>query len=250
MAWKLFAKNQWSKILKVRNLSLKLNQKKIFENISFDIKIAKSLMIMGESGVGKSLLGKSLIRLLDPKFEISADEWSFNEVSVLNLNQNELRAFRSKVGLVLQDAELSLYPYLDIGNLFHLILKTHTKLNRKDHKRYAFDLLEKLGFDDIDLLWHSYANELSLGMARRVSLALTLLSKPQILICDEITASLDKENVQKIIQILKELKNTLGLVCITHDLNLVNSLADEVLFLEKNQAQLFKADEFLRIYHA
>ncbi|HFJ2263364.1 TPA: ATP-binding cassette domain-containing protein, partial [Campylobacter coli] len=55
--------------MKVRNLSLKLNQKKIFENISFDIKIAKSLMIVGESGVGKSLLGKSLIRLLDPKFE-------------------------------------------------------------------------------------------------------------------------------------------------------------------------------------
>ncbi|EJE7821197.1 ATP-binding cassette domain-containing protein, partial [Campylobacter coli] len=90
--------------MKVRNLSLKLNQKKIFENISFDIKIAKSLMIVGESGVGKSLLGKSLIRLLDPKFEINADEWSFNEVSVFNLNQNELRAFRSKVGLVLQDA--------------------------------------------------------------------------------------------------------------------------------------------------
>ncbi|EHH0074274.1 ATP-binding cassette domain-containing protein, partial [Campylobacter coli] len=99
--------------MKVRNLSLKLNQKKIFENISFDIKKAKSLMIVGESGVGKSLLGKSLIRLLDPKFEINADEWSFNEVSVFNLNQNELRAFRSKVGLVLQDAELSLYPYLD-----------------------------------------------------------------------------------------------------------------------------------------
>ncbi|HEF9735763.1 TPA: ABC transporter ATP-binding protein [Campylobacter coli] len=236
--------------MKVRNLSLKLNQKKIFENISFDIKIAKSLMIVGESGVGKSLLGKSLIRLLDPKFEINADEWSFNEVSVFNLNQNELRAFRSKVGLVLQDADLSLYPYLDIGNLCHLVLKTHTKLKQKERKDYAFSYFQKLGFENLDRLWHSYANELSLGMARRVSLALALLNQPQILICDEITASLDKKNASKIISILEELKNTTALVCITHDLNLVNSLADEVLFLEKNQAQLFRVDEFLRIYHA
>ncbi|ECL4588943.1 ATP-binding cassette domain-containing protein [Campylobacter coli] len=236
--------------MKVRNLSLKLNQKKIFENISFDIKIAKSLMIVGESGVGKSLLGKSLIRLLDPKFEINADEWSFNEVSVFNLNQNELRAFRSKVGLVLQDAELSLYPYLDIGNLCHLVLKTHTKLKQKERKDYAFSYFQKLGFENLDRLWHSYANELSLGMARRVSLALALLNQPQILICDEITASLDKENASKIISILEELKNTAALVCITHDLNLVNSLADEILMLEKNSSNLYSLDEFLRYYNA
>lgn len=236
--------------MKVRNLSLKLKQKILFENVSFDIKIGKSLVVMGESGAGKSLLGKALIRLLDSKFEMSAGELSFGNRSILNLNKNELRKFRSKVGLILQDAELSLYPYLDIGNLFHLILKTHTQLSQKDRKAFAFDLLEKLGFENIDLLWHSYANELSLGMARRVSLALALLNKPQILICDEITASLDEENAQKIIQILKELKNSVGLICITHDLNLSTTLADEVLFLEKNKAKLFKIDEFLRLNNA
>ncbi|ECQ8787546.1 ABC transporter ATP-binding protein [Campylobacter coli] len=236
--------------MKVRNLNISSKNNLLLKDINLDIKTGKTLMILGQSGVGKSLLGKALVRLLDSNFTISFDELSFHNSCIFNFNKEELRNFRSKVALVLQDAELSLYPYLDIGNLCHLVLKTHTKLNQKDRKRYAFDLLEKLGFDDVDLLWHSYANELSLGMARRVSLALALLSKPQILICDEITASLDKENVQKIIQILKKLKNTLGLVCITHDLNLVNSLADEVLFLEKNQAQLFRVDEFLRIYHA
>lgn len=250
MAWKFFTENLGSKILKVRNLSLKLKQKILFSSISFDVKIGQSLAIMGESGIGKSLLGKALVRLLDFKFEMSADELSFNDKAILNLNKNELRKFRSKVGLILQDAELSLYPYLDIGNLFHLFLKTHTKLNKKDRKAYAFSLLEKLGFENIDLLWHSYANELSLGMARRVSLALALLNKPQILICDEITASLDEENAQKIIQILKELKNSVGLICITHDLNLSVALADEVLFLEKSGAKLFKINEFLRLNNA
>lgn len=207
-------------------------------------------MILGESGVGKSLLGKALVRLLDSNFTINFDELSFHNSCIFNFNKEELRNFRSKVALVLQDAELSLYPYLDIGNLCHLVLKTHTKLKQKERKDYAFSYLYKLGFEDLDRLWHSYVNELSLGMARRVSLALALLNKPQILICDEITASLDKENVSKIISILEELKNTTALVCITHDLNLVNSLADEILMLEKSDSNLYDLDEFLRYFHA
>ncbi|EIA7764511.1 ATP-binding cassette domain-containing protein, partial [Campylobacter jejuni] len=138
----------------------------------------------------------------------------------------------------------------DIGNLCHLVLKTHTKLKQKERKDYAFSYFQKLGFENLDRLWHSYANELSLGMARRVSLALALLNQPQILICDEITASLDKENASKIISILEELKNTTALVCITHDLNLVNSLADEILMLEKNSSNLYSLNEFLRYYNA
>ena len=222
----------------------------MLKNISFDLKAGKALMLLGESGIGKSLLGKALIRLLDSDFSINADELSFNNACILKLRKNELRQLRSQVGLVLQDAELSLYPYLNMGDLFHLILKTHTKFNKKERKDYAFFYLQRLGFKDIDLLWHSYANELSLGMARRVGLALALLSKPQILICDEITASLDEENREKIIQILKELKNTIALLCITHDLKLVYSLADEVLILEKNSSNFYTFEEFLKAYNA
>ncbi|HDZ4931423.1 ATP-binding cassette domain-containing protein [Campylobacter jejuni] len=236
--------------MKIRNLNISLKNNVLLKNINLDIKTGKTLMILGESGVGKSLLGKALVRLLDSNFTISFDELSFHDFCIFNFNKEQLREFRSKVALVLQDAELSLYPYLDIGNLCHLVLKTHTKLKQKERKDYAFSYLYKLGFEDLDRLWHSYVNELSLGMARRVSLALALLNKPQILICDEITASLDKENVSKIISILEELKNTTALVCITHDLNLVNSLADEILMLEKSDSNLYDLDEFLRYFHA
>ncbi|HDZ5025325.1 TPA: ABC transporter ATP-binding protein [Campylobacter jejuni] len=236
--------------MKIRNLNISLKNNVLLKNINLDIKTGKTLMILGESGVGKSLLGKALVRLLDSNFTISFDELSFHDFCIFNFNKEQLREFRSKVALVLQDAELSLYPYLDIGNLCHLVLKTHTKLKQKERKDYAFSYLYKLGFEDLDRLWHSYVNELSLGMARRVSLALALLNKPQILICDEITASLDKENASKIISILEELKNTTALVCITHDLNLVNSLADEILMLEKSDSNLYDLDEFLRYFHA
>ena len=228
--------------MKVRNLNISLKNNLLLKDINLDIKTGKTLMILGQSGVGKSLLGKVLVRLLDSNFTISFDELSFHNSCIFNFNKEELRNFRSKVALV--------YPYLDIGNLCHLVLKTHTKLKQKERKDYAFSYFQKLGFENLDRLWHSYANELSLGMARRVSLALALLNQPQILICDEITASLDKENASKIISILEELKNNTALVCITHDLNLVNSLADEILMLQKNSSNLYSLDEFLRYYNA
>ncbi|WP_232364907.1 ATP-binding cassette domain-containing protein [Campylobacter aviculae] len=236
--------------MRVKNLSISFKNKVLLRNINFILEKGKVLAITGESGIGKSLLGKSLVRLLDSDFHINADEFNFNGTEILKLNKNKLRKFRSKVGLVLQDSEASLYPYLDIGKLCSLILKTHTNLNQKGYKQYAFSYFERLGFENLDLLWHSYPYELSVGMARRVSLALALLNKPEILICDEVTASLDLENTQKMIQILKDLKKDIALVCITHDLNLIRFLADEVLMLEKDQANLYTLDEFLGIYNA
>ncbi len=84
----------------------------MLKDINLDIKTGKTLMILGQSGV---LLGKVLVRLLDSNFTISFDELSFHNSCIFNFNKEELRNFRSKVALVLQDAELSLYPYLDIG---------------------------------------------------------------------------------------------------------------------------------------
>lgn len=236
--------------MRVRNLNISVKNNTLLKNINLDIKTGKALMILGESGIGKSLLGKALVGLLDSGFKMSFEELSFHKTCIFNFDKDALREFRSKVALVLQDAELSLYPYLDVGNLCHLVLKTHTKLSKKERKDYAFSYFEKLGFEDRDNLWHSYANELSLGMARRVSLALALLNKPEILICDEITASLDEENRAKIIAILEELKKNTALVCITHDLNLVHSLGDEILMLEKKGSNLYSLDEFLRHFNA
>ena len=234
----------------VENLSLKLKDKTIFEGLNCRLEKNKALIITGESGVGKSLLAKALIRLLGNEFKINANKFSFLGKDILSLSQKELRKYRLEVSLNLQDAELSLYPNLDIGALFHLFLKSNTNLNAKQRKAYALSYLEKMGFKDINLLWHSYANELSLGMARRVSLAFGLLSKPKILICDEITASLDKQSLEKIKQILKDFKNNGSLLCITHDFEFIKDFADDVLVLEKDKNSLFSVNDFLRLYNA
>ncbi len=130
--------------MKVRNLNISLKNNLLLKDINLDIKTGKTLMILGQSGVGKSLLGKALVRFLDSNFTISFDELSFHNSCIFNFNKEELRNFRSKVALVLQDAELSLYPYLDIGNLCHLVLKTHTKLKQKEKKRLRFFLFSKI----------------------------------------------------------------------------------------------------------
>ncbi|MBZ7942166.1 ATP-binding cassette domain-containing protein [Campylobacter molothri] len=231
--------------MRIKNLNISFKNKILLKNISFDLKKGQALVILGESGIGKSILSKALVRLLNSDFILIADEFSFNGIEILKLNKNQLRHFRSKVALVLQDSESSLYPYIDIGKLCSLILKTHTNLNQNEYKKYVFSYFEKLGFENLDLLWHSYPYELSVGMARRVSLALALLHKPEVLICDEISASLDEKNNQKIIEILKDLKKDIALVCITHDLHLANSLADKFLLIEKDQVKLYTSNLFL-----
>lgn len=221
--------------MKIENLSLDFKGRKMIDNISFSLQEGEIIALLGESGAGKSLLLKALVRLLSPEFNIQAKQFCIEGKNVLELSKRQLRPLRSNVALILQDAHLSLYPYLDIGSLFHLLLKTHTNLNTKERKQKALHCLEHLGFKKLDLLWHSYVFELSVGMARRVSLALALVCNPKFLLCDEITSSLDEKNVGKICSILKNIKVNKGCILATHDLNIAKELSDRVLVLEKGK---------------
>ncbi|MDO4673560.1 ATP-binding cassette domain-containing protein [Campylobacter sp.] len=228
--------------MEVRNLSLSLGGKGLLENISFSLKSGQNLAIMGESGSGKSLLARALIGLFGTQYELSAKTLCVDGEDVLGMGAEDLRLFRAKFALVLQEASDSFYPYLNLGDMFHIVLKTHTKLNAAQRKQRAFECMRRLGFEDLELLWHSFAHQLSVGMARRLGLALALSSSPKYLVCDEITTSLDRENEKKIIHFLKEKKN---LILITHDLNLAKELSDVILILERGGvAQFCKSGEF------
>lgn len=229
----------------VQNLSLEFKGHKLLQNISFNLEKNKTLAILGDSGAGKSLLGRSLIRLFNETYNLEAKALKFNETDILKTKQ--LKKLRSELGLVLQEAELSFYPYMDIGEFCHLILKTHTNLNGTQRKKKALECFEKLGFEELDLLWHSYPHTLSVGMLRRLSLALALLCGAKCLICDEINASLDEENLTKMLKLLKDLKKDLGLILITHNLSFAKQLSDKVLILEKGKVLLNSSfEDFLK----
>lgn len=234
-------------MIRIENLNLSFKNKTLLKDISFILEERKTLAILGESGSGKSLLSRALIRLFDKTYKLSAKSFFVANEEPLKFKEKDLRKFRSKVALILQDAHLSFYPFLDIGNMFHIVLKTHTKLDTKQRKQKAFECLKNLGFKDLDLLWHSYAHQLSVGMLRRVNLALALVCEPKYLICDEITASLDKENELRISKLLTEFKKQMNLILITHDLNLAKNLSDEILLLDKGKVlQKLPTSEFFQ----
>ncbi|CAM4082679.1 ATP-binding cassette domain-containing protein [Campylobacter armoricus] len=221
-------------MIKIVNLNLSFKDKILLKNLNLSLDEGKSLAIMGKSGAGKSLLLKSMIKLFDKHYKLSAQKFEIGQKNILDLKENELNALRAKVNLLFQDVYGSFYPLVDIGSYFNIVLKTHTDLSAKEIKEKAFYFFECLGLKNHDLLWHSFIYQLSGGMARRIQIALALLSGAQYLLCDEITSSLDRANEEKIIAILKELKTQFkNLIFITHDVNLAKELCDEVVIIEE-----------------
>lgn len=222
-------------MIRVKNLNLECKGRKFLQDISFELRPKSALGVLGKSGAGKSLLAKSLLCLVGKNFALSADELSVASFSPLNLDKNALRTLRTKVGFIFQDARASFHPMFNMGDIFEMHLKEHSKFGKKERKNLAFSWLERLGFDDMELLWHSYAHQISAGMAMRAQVALALSLGAQILLCDEITSSLDEKNAQNITDIFKELKKEKSLVLISHELDFVRALSDEIIVLERGK---------------
>ena len=219
-------------MLRVKNLNLKTKEKSLLQGISLNLEENRVLGVLGQSGAGKSLLLKSLIRLLNKDLILSAEELSVAGLNALNLSS--LNELRTRAGFIFQDARASFHPMFNMGELFDLHLKERLSLNKRQRKELSFKWLENLQLD-CELMWHSYAHQLSTGMAMRVQLALILALGAKILLCDELTSSLDQTNTKIIISIFKELKKEKSIVLISHDLNLIKELSDKIIVLEEGK---------------
>ena len=124
---------------------------------------------------------------------------------------------------------------LNVGDHFNLYLKKTTEIGLI--KKTAFEYFYKFGFDDANTLWHKFPYELSGGEASRVQIVLALCLKPKILICDEITSSLDTLNKRNIINMLNSLKREIGIIFITHELGLISHLTSRILNLKNGKFQ-------------
>lgn len=220
-------------MIQVQDLNLNFKDKKLLENVSFTLKKGRNLAILGKSGSGKSTLAKCLIKLFDKNYTLSAKRLEVAGFDVLNLNSKDLEKLRLNIAYIFQDALASFYPLLDMGAIFHIALKRHTNLTKAQRKELAFAYFDKLRLRDKDLIWHSYAYQLSGGMAMRVQFALALACGAKSLICDELTSSLDKENRARISALLKGLNK--NLILISHDLEFIKDLSDDVLILDSGK---------------
>lgn len=220
-------------MINIKNLNLFYKNTQILKSIDFATNGVGCVCIMGKSGSGKSMFAKSFIKLFDSDFKLSADKFEVFNQNILHLKGANLREFRQKTSaLIFQNPVGSLHPLLNVGDSFNLYLKKTIK----NPKKVAFEYLQKLGFDDLNLLWHKFPYELSGGEASRVNIAIALCLKPKMLICDEITASLDTINQKAVIDIINLIKQDHQIIFITHQKSVANSVGDS--FYEMKNGEL------------
>jgi peptide/nickel transport system ATP-binding protein len=226
-------------ILSVRDLSIDYRTRRgpvhAVREVSFDVEKGETVAIIGESGSGKTTVAISLIRLSPRSARITKGQILFTSdretVDIRTLPEDELRQFRwSECAMVFQAALNSFNPVINIWEQFGDTARAHGMKDAKAVHARAEELLELVRLDPKRVL-RSYPHELSGGTKQRVLIALSLLLKPQLIILDEPTTALDILTQRSIIDLLGELRKTLGfsMIFISHDLSIAAELADRMI---------------------
>jgi len=194
----------------------------------------EKLGIVGESGSGKSVTGRAILRLVPSPGEVEAAKLSFEGRDLTQLSEREMRRIRGKrISMVLQDPKFSLNPVMTVGAQIVEAYRLHTGASRRAARARAMEMLEAVRIRDPNRVYAAYPHELSGGMGQRAMIAMMLAPDPALLIADEPTSALDVTVQMQVLGIIDELVTSrgMGLIFISHDLNLVASFCDRVLIM-------------------
>ncbi|RDY23684.1 ABC transporter ATP-binding protein [Romboutsia maritimum] len=224
-----------SNLLEIRNLEVNFKTESgeigVVRDVSFDLKKGETLAIVGESGCGKSVLCKSIIKILPKNGYIKNGKVMFNEKNLVNTSQKEMEGIRGKdISMIFQDPMTSLNPTISIGKQIMESIIIHQGKNKLEAKKRAIELIELVGIDNPQKRFKQYPHQFSGGMRQRIVIAIALACNPKILIADEPTTALDVTIQAQIIDLIKKLqmKTGVSIIFITHDLGVVASIADRV----------------------
>lgn len=207
-------------MISVKKISKKYNNKYVFKNISFDINDREKLLIIGPSGCGKT----TLIRCLNGLNKVNSGNIFLNGVKINNIDDVTLK---SKVGMVFQN--YNLFPHLTVKENVTLAPKVLKMGSEDEINDLAKRLLSEVNIiDKID----SYPSKLSGGEKQRVAIARALATKPEVILFDEPTSALDPSTISDFISLLNELSKTTTIVVVSHEMDLIKTFADKVLFLK------------------
>ncbi|GIU82626.1 MAG: ABC transporter ATP-binding protein [Pyrinomonadaceae bacterium] len=194
------------------------------DGVSFDILEGETLGLVGESGCGKSTVGKCILRLIEPT---SGEVW-FEDKNVFALDKKELRNLRRQMQIIFQDPYSSLNPRLNVYSIISEPLKIHGIGTEKERKEMVADLLKKVGLDP-EYMWR-YPHEFSGGQRQRIGIARALALRPKLIICDEPVSALDVSVQAQVINLLQDLQEEFGLtyLFISHGLAVVQHISNRV----------------------
>ena len=214
------------KLLEVKNLRVSYHtyagEVQSVRGVSFTVNKGETVAVVGESGCGKSVTAKSIMRLIKtPPAEIKeGSEIIFDGEDVLQFNEKRLCAYRGgEVAMVFQDALAALNPTMTVGNQIIENLRHHTKLSKKEAKARVVELLRMVGIPQPESRVDQYPHEFSGGMRQRVMIAIAFACDPKLLIADEPTTALDVTIQAQIIDLIKALQKekNASVILITHD---------------------------------
>ncbi|MGO4736167.1 ABC transporter ATP-binding protein [Bosea sp. 2KB_26] len=201
--------------------------------ISFEVGRNK-VGIVGESGSGKSMTGRAILNLLPSGATSTVKSMRLGETELAGLNENEMLGIRGKrVSMILQDPKYSLNPVMRVGHQIAEAFRVHHRASRAEANERALEMLAAVRIRDPKRVFALYPHEVSGGMGQRIMIAMMLIPEPELIIADEPTSALDVTVRLQVLAILDELVTTrgIGLMFISHDLNLVSTFCDEVLIM-------------------
>ena len=223
--------------LEVRDLSVRFAGRDglvdAVRNVSFTLGREK-LAIVGESGSGKSTVGRSLLKLHPASARIDASVLRFGDTDLLRADEKAMRAIRGRrMSMIMQDPKYSLNPVMRVGDQVAEALLVHRRLPRAQVRERVIAMLEAVRIRDPQRVYDSYPHEISGGMGQRVMIAMMLIPEPDVVIADEPTSALDVSVRLQVLDVLDDLitQRGLGLIFISHDLNLVRAFCDRVLVM-------------------
>lgn len=202
------------------------------EDVSFNLERGQTLGIVGESGSGKSVTCYSLLGLIPtPPGRIVRGTAMFDGIDLLSASERQLREIRGKrISMIFQDPMTSLNPYMRISDQITEPLELHENIKGKAALTRAIDALAEVGIAEPEKRIHSYPHEFSGGMRQRVMIAMALITKPELLICDEPTTALDVTVQKQVLELIKDRQKQLGtsIIFITHDSAVVSEVCDHI----------------------
>ena len=230
-------------ILAVKHLSVEFQtsdgKKQVVKDVSLSLRQGEVLALVGESGCGKTVLCRSILKLLPKSASVTGEAIQYKDQNLIGYNEKEMQQIRGHgIAMVFQDPQSTLNPTMTVGSQIEEAILLHEKAlkqnKKKSAKERAIELMKLVGIKDAEQRYDLYPYHFSGGMRQRCVLAIALASNPKLLIADEPTTALDVTIQAEILKLLKKLQKELNLsiLFITHDLGVVAQIADRVAVMQ------------------